>query len=301
MAIMLAVGLLIPFRSIFRPEKVTSAGELIEAVDEGADFISYEIQDLTYTGYDFYQDGEVAASFYYAFTDDDSACVFFLLRSDGDINSGTARVVKGNDYSNIFLSNYAEDLGLSSEALSEISGGYIVSEYDYSWWYYVVLAALIGAAILACFVYMVVNIIIFFCPHVHTACRRLKKYGLSGRDFSDIDRELAQDCIIEAGNMFATSHYLVVFGKSTIYMVPLFNIVWAYKYLSRQLFVTRKLLSYTLVVYTSPGGRVVMRGNRKKNTDTILAFLGRDFSHITVGYTEEKHKSIKEMFEKGEL
>lgn len=292
---------LIPFDDMLFPGTVSSVQELKEAAASGTGYISWEISDLNYTGYDYYEGADAAASFYYVFTDDETECVFFLIEKDADISSGRARLVYKSEYINTFLVNYASDLGLSEEALNRISGGYIVSGPDYDYAAYILLAVFLFAAALTCVIYILMNITFLLFPSLHPSCRRLKKYGLSGRDFSEIDEELENDTIVEAGNMFATSHYLIVFEKGTIFMIPLFNIIWAYQYVARQIFVSRRLLSYTLVIYTSPGGKIVMRGNRKKNTDKILAFLDRDFSHIAIGYTEEQHKKIKEMFKKGEL
>lgn len=299
LVIVVAALFLIPFKDIFQPDEASSAKECLEMYEEGERYVKVSISELTYTGYDYYKNGVAEASFYYSETED--GCVFFLVSEEDKQESFRARMVRRNEYVNTFLANFARDLSISEAGLEKISGGFIVSGVDYRLWMYIALFALVVAAALAAFLFMLANIIIFFNPSAHPACRRLKKYGLSGKDFSDIDRELKEEIIVEAGNMFATSHYLVVFGRSTLCMVPLFNIVWAYKYLSRQLFVSRRLLSYTLVIYTSPGGKIVMRGNRKKYTDTILAFLGRDFSHITVGYTEEQHNKMKAMAARGEI
>ena len=296
-----AVWDLIPFDEMFFPETVYSADELAASVSSGTTYISYEIDGLVYTGYDHYDGADIDGRFYYTFTSDEKTCIFFLVNETDEPGYAAAKVVYNDEYANTFIANYASDLELSYEALEEISGGYILSSRDYRLYYYIILAASLAAIALVCALYILWNFIVFFFPSAHPACRRLKKYGLSGRDFSDIDAELANDRIIEAGNIYATSHYMVVFGKGTIYMIPLFNIVWAYRYVSRQIFVSRRLLSYTLVVYTSPGGRITMRGNKKRNTDKILSFLNRDFSHITVGYTEENHKMIREMFKRGEL
>lgn len=301
LVIVICVFVFLPFEDVSDPVYVSSAEEIFEAYENGEEFISYDISNMTYTGYDYYDGAETAAAFYCAFSEDEESCVFFLIPEDETAGTGTAKIVEKEEYKNVFCANYAKDLGLSEVALEQISGGFVVSGYDYHYWAYKVCEILLAAIMAVCVIYMIINILIFFFPQIHSSCRRLKKYGLSSRDFSDIDRELAEECIVEAGNMFATSHYLVVFGSSTIYMIPLLNVVWAYSYVSRQIFVSRRLLTYTFVVYTSPGGRIIMRGNRKKNTDQILSFLERDFSHIAIGYSEERHKQIKEMFKKGEL
>ena len=301
LVVVVIIGHFIPFEEMFFPETVYSADELAESVSTGTTYISYEIDDLVYTGYDYYDGGKISGRFYYAFTSDEQPVVFFLVKEGQEPGKAAAKAVYKDEYVNTFIANYAADLELSPQALQELSGGYILSSCDYDLYYYIILAASLAAIAFVCALYILWNFIVFFFPSIHPSCRRLKKYGLSGRDFSDIDRELKNDRIIEAGNIYATSHYMIVFGKGTIYMIPLFNIVWAYRYVSRQIFVSRRLLSYTLVVYTSPSGKITMRGNKKKATDKILSFFNRDFSHITVGYTEENHKMIREMFKRGEL
>ena len=301
LAAVTAAAFAIPFDAMLIPCRVNSVSELAAAVSSGEKYIEYDLEDLVYTGEDLYKGDEAAAGFYYLISEDSESCVFFLVSGGDEVNSGRARVVSRDEYVLSFLKNYSAKLLLSAGELEEISGGYIISSYDYHFWVYLALAALLCAMVLVCLVYILFNIIIFFAPLLHPSCRRLKRYGLSGRDFSDIDRELEEDRIIEAGNLFATSHYLVAFQKGTLSMIPLFNIVWAYHYVSGKFPFSRRLLSYTLVVYTSPAGKVIMRGNRKKDTDRILSFLDRDFSHIAVGYTEEEHRKIKEMHRRGEL
>lgn len=299
--IALVLARYVPFEQMLLPENVTSAAGIISEADGGSRFVSFEIDDLTYTGYDYYKNGKATASFYYTFTQGNENCVFFLIEDGASLNSGTAKIVTKREYVNTFLANYAKDLNLSTQALLELSGGYIISTYDYNIFYYMAMAVILALIVLLCVIYIIGNIIVFFAPSIHPSCRRLKKYGLSGKDFSEIDAELENDTIIEAGNMFATSHYLIVFGRGTINMVPLFNVIWAYSFVGRQLFVARRLLSYTFVVYTSPMSKIVMRGNRKKNVDKILKFLDRDFSHIEVGYTQETHKKIRRMIKNKEI
>ena len=78
-------------------------------------------------------------------------------------------------------------------------------------------------------------------------------------------------------------------------MVPLFNIVWAYKYSRWKPFVKKNKLSYSLIVITSPKDKITITGNKKSHTDRILHFLEENFSHITVGYSDDIREQMEQL------
>ena len=123
----------------------------------------------------------------------------------------------------------------------------------------------------------------------------LKHFGLDGKDFTEIDKELAENLLIRAGRIYVTENYLIVLGKRTLWMVPLFNIVWAYKFSNWNPLVKKNKLTYSLVIITSPKDKISIHGNKKSHTDEILAFLDENFSHITVGYTDEIREKMEEL------
>ena len=182
-----------------------------------------------------------------------------------------------------------------ADALKEVSHGFVVSQFDYRPGLIMILVALIILLIAACAVYMIANLIYIWKPHLHPACRRLKHFGLDGEDFTEIDHELAEDLLISAGQIYVTENYLIVIGKRNLWMVPLFNIVWAYKYSEWNPFVKKKKLTYSLVIVTSPKEKITIRGNKKPHTDKILQFLDSSFTHITVGYSDEIREQMEEL------
>lgn len=296
---------LIPFRQIFSPPKATSIDEIIKLYNSGAKYVDFSLNDLHYTTYDYYTGQADNASCYYYILDEDNGptCVFFLIpakytndRADVlESYSARARFVSGGDRFETFLSGFSTDIGWNTDALSEISGHFAVSQYDYRPGFIMTISLLLFAIMLACLAYIIANIIFMIVPHLHPACKRLQRFGLDGKDFTEIDRELKDDLLFRAGRIYITENYLVALGKRSIWMVPLFNIVWAYKFSNWNPFVKKNKLSYSLIVITSPKDKVRISGNKKSHTDRVLQFLEENFSHIVVGYSDDIREKMEEL------
>ena len=305
LAAVIILALLLPIRSVLSPEEAASAGEIVSLSESGAEYVRIEFDALSYTGYDYYVNNRPVASYYYILNEDDAdnVCMFFLVPTNSSENtadkilhySANARIITGNTQFKIFLDEFSDDIGWSHDGLLDACSGLLVSSYDYHSALYIILLVLLALIFIWALAYILANVIILIDPTRHEACRRLIKYGLDGEDFTAIDEELAHDTIINAGNLFATTHYLVAFGQHSIFVVPLFNIIWAYKYSSWNHFSRIRKLKYTLVVTTSPKDTIRVPGNRKKDVDKILNFLGEDFSHITIGYSEEIRAQIDKL------
>ncbi len=306
LAVMLVLIIVLPIKDVLLPVKVSSIDEIIAANADGNSCVKLEMEDLTYTGYDYYVNYQPKASYYYVLnedTSDDIMCIFFLLPSGESAKADTishfsapARIQPLNSHSELFIEDYCKDIGWTGEGLKTACGGILVSSYDYHATLYVVLAVLIILIIIISLAYIIANLVIIADPTRHEACRRLMRFGLDAHDFRDIDEELAHDRIVSAGNLFITYHYLICFGKHSIFVVPLFNIIWAYKFSSWNRFTVGKL-RYTLVVVTSPKDKIQVPGNRKKDVDKILKFLEEDFSNITIGYTEEIREEVEKQLQ----
>lgn len=301
----LLLFIFVPFFQIFNPPKASSIEELIRLYQDGSRYVDFSLNDLHYSTYDYYPGGKGEASCYYYILDEENgpSCVFFLIpehftedRSDVlETYSAKAKFVSGGSRFDTFISGFSTDIGWDSNALLEISGHFAVSQTDYRPGLVLAIMILLLLVLAASFVYMIVNIVYMIAPHLHPACRRLKHFGLDGKDFTEIDRELSQNLLIHAGRLYVTENYLVALGKRNLWMIPLFNIVWAYKYSNWNPLVKKNKLSYSLIVITSPKDKVSIRGNRKSHTDRILHFLEENYSHITVGYTDEIREKMESL------
>ena len=307
--IVLVISVLIlvfaPFGQFFNPPKASSLEEIIRLKEEGARYVEFSLDDLHYTTYDYYTGrGDNASCYYYILDEKENpVCVFFLIPSEFTNNrsevlahySAKATFVSGGNRFDTFLSGFATDIGWNRDDLAAVSGNFAVSQYDYRPGLTTVIQILLALIVLASFIYFLANIVVIFAPHLHPACRRLKRFGLDGRDFTEIDKELSENLLIRAGRIYVTENYLIGLGKRNLWMIPLFNIVWAYKFSSWNPLVKKNKLTYSLVIITSPKDKVSIRGNKKSGADQILLFLEENFSHITVGYSDEIREKMEEL------
>ncbi len=296
---------LLPIRQIFMPPKATSIEEIEALYQNGSRYVDYTLHDLHYTTYDYYTGRTNSASCYYYILDEEAgpSCVFFLIpeqytndRADVlETYSAKAKFVSGGSRFDTFITGFSTDIGWNTEALADISGNFAVSQTDYRPGFVNVILAFLLVVVAASLIYMICNLLFMVVPHLHPACRRLKRFGLDGKDFTEIDKELAESLLFKAGQVCVTENYLIAFGKRTLWMVPLFNVVWAYKFSNWNPFVKKNKLSYSLIVITSPKDKLRISGNRKAHADRILHFLEENFTHIVVGYSDEIREKMEEL------
>ena len=301
---MVVIFLLIPSKNIFNPTKAENIGQIVSVYQKNEGYVSYSLDDLEYTGYDYYSGSTPVASYYYVIDENSSnLCAFFLIPLDKNSRpeevighyTAKAKLVNDDKYFSTFLAAYASDIGWSTEGLIDACGGFLVSEYDYHPEIFVIIEILMAIVVFICAVTIISNLLVLLVPQLHKSCRRLRIFGLDSTDFSDIDRELVKNKVIEEDNIVVTDHYLVIFGKTDLCMVPLFNIVWAYRYTRWHPLRSRDKMSYSINIITSPKEKITMHGCRKKSTDAVLRFLKHEFSHITVGYSDEIREEMEKL------
>lgn len=303
--VMILILVLVPVKQIFDPPTAESIDDIVRIYKEGGKYVHVSLQNLNYSNFDYYTNKQSRQAAYYFLLDEENgpSCIFFLIPSE-DTNGkakvletydAKAKFITGDVRFETFINGFAQDIGWDSEALKEISFGFAVSQFDYRPGLTVMLSVLVIAVLAICVLYMLVNILFIFLPHLHPSCRRLKKFGLDGEDFSEIDRELKDDLLIHAGNIYVTENYIVDIGKHNIWMIPLFNIVWAYSYGTWNSLVKKNKLKYSLVIITSPKAKITIAGNRKRDVEDVLSFLENNYTHITVGYSDELREKMEKL------
>ena len=169
--------LLIPFRRIFGPPKASSIEELINLYNDGNKYVEFTLHDLHYTTYDYYTGRKDNTACYYYILDEKNGptCVFFLIPAQYtenraqvlDTYSAKATFVSGGDRFETFLSGFSTDIGWNTDALSEISGHFAVSPYDYRPGFYMAILVLLFAVLLVCLGDIVANIVFTVAPHLY--------------------------------------------------------------------------------------------------------------------------------------
>ena len=302
--IMILLLIFVPFRDIFEPKTATTAEEIIALYESRAGYVHVSADDLKYSNYDYYTSSNRFASYYYILDENEGpSCVFFLI-TQGEKGSqpdvidhfdSKARFMTKDAHFETFIEGFSKDIGWDAEALKEISHGFVVSQFDYRPGLTRILQILILVVLVACALYMIANLIVLKAPHLHPACRRLKRFGLDGQDFTEIDQELEDALIISAGQIHVTENYLIAIGKHNLWMIPLFNTVWVYRYAGWNPFVKKNKLTYSLVIVTSPKDRITIHGNSRHSTDMLLQYLKKNYQHITVGYSDEIRERMEEL------
>ena len=302
--IMILLLLLLPFRDMFDPETAGTPEEIMALYENKAGYVHVSADDLKYSNYDYYTSSSRYASYYYILDEKDGpSCIFFLVTQterggQPDVIEhfdAKAKFVTNDAHYETFLEGFSKDIGWDAEALKEISHGFVVSQFDYRPGLMQVLGVLILAVLIVCAAYIIANLIFLKAPHLHPSCRRLRRFGLDGEDFTEIDRELEDALIISAGQFHVTENYLIVIGRHNLWMIPLFNTVWVYRYAGWNPFVKKNKLTYSLVIVTSPKDKITIRGNSRHSTDMLLQFLKKNFMHITVGYSDEIREKVEKL------
>lgn len=293
----------LPLKYEFNPPKTSSNEEIKALSKKKIGFTDFTLENLHYSNYDYYTGNKKVSACYYYVLDEGvhPSCTFILIPIENTQNksetlatyTAKAKIIKGDKRFEKFIESFASDIGWNSSDLKNICGGYVVSEYDYHPGLTIFITILLILLLAISVVYFLANLVFMFKPHLHPSCKRLHKYGLARRDFKEIDYELSNYLLFKAGNMYVTENYLVIFGKRNLWMVPLYNIVWAYQFAIWNPFVNKSKLNYNLTIITSPKTYVLVRGNKKANTDKVLAFLKNNFTHISIGYSEKIKKSLK--------
>ncbi len=297
--------ILLPLKNEFNPPKVSTREELSQIVDKKIGFVEYNFENLHYTYYDYYaKDPEKSACYYYTLDEGENPkCTFFLIPLEKTNNksetltayTAKAKIVKKDSRFENFINAFSADIGWNTKDLKDISGNYVVSEFDYHPSFTSIIMILLFILLAMSIAYFIANLVFMIKPHLHPACKRLKKFGLSRKDFKEIDYELANYLLIRAGNIYLTENYLVVFGRRNLWLVPLYNIVWVYQYAIWKPFVKKENLNFRCTIVTSPKSYVRVYGTKKADNDKIFAYLKTYFSHISVGYSNEIKKDLEKI------
>ncbi len=172
-----------------------------------------DVKDLTYSGLDYYENGELKASYYYTYYDE--TIQFFLVKTKTperhiDSISIKGKIIKDGVRTESILTQLAMQSKLPPELFTGMASEYILSEPDYPhayiWTIYIVFAApiVINLMIILYLLFSWAN------PSLHSQARQLAAYGDIDEVIEDIDRELSEELVFKKNNIFVTKNYLVV-------------------------------------------------------------------------------------------
>jgi hypothetical protein len=283
----------IPLEEAWGPTKVDKPLEIESYYRNGVQFIEMTADTLYYSGYDYIVNGKVRGSYYYHIYD--GVCVFYLISpgmTDGKAEvlrqvHMKARLESGNRMIAELTRRMAEDLRWTRQGLAEAALHVSVNQAVYFSWkmlmawgvHMVLFAASMaeGLFLLLCFLF----------PVFYPGCARLRRYGAVHKQLDQVEKEL-EDAEVMFGNLVLTKNYLIECSGSSMQMIPLAQIVWAYHYSHFHHFrLWREKLSYTVRIVGNRRVKLIFRHFIKEDADDLMKYLEDSCPHVRIGYSRE--------------
>lgn len=290
----------IPFYNTLKPAKIDHISEVEDAFKNDYYFIDLTMEELYYSGYDYLENGKIFGSYYYAI--EDGTCYYFLLLKDS-INE-QSEVVKdlrmrgkiesgGKNLDNL-ISNIAKDLSWTNTELRKVSSSLLIKEAEYLQSKTIWLLGINSVIFLMSFFLFLYALSFIMVPLLHPSCIFLRRYGNIKGQVMELERELEGEIRLRCKHLIITKSYLVEISNSHLKILPLHQILWAYKHSNfHQFRLFSNKLTYTLRVIGKKSGRLVSTLQPKADVDMVLKYLEEHLPEVLVGYSKENEKTAK--------
>lgn len=303
--LILLIGLLvaivsnIPFKEVFKPVQLSYANSAASMYDSGIDYVETTLYNAKYTGYDCYKDGKKYASYYYCLVN--NQCTFVLLECSEKkplpevLNQYTikARLLENNNLSSKMKKEFSEYLGWNIDGLDKVSSNIYIDETAYHKHLYFFLMLFIGIIFIILFILLITNILYFAKPSLYPACRYFNM--LEGtRSINHVNYEFNSKVLLKTGNITLTESYVIATSLFNIEILPINNIIWAYKHSTLHHFFGLPFnLTYNLNLVSKPHIYTYSPRNKKEDTDTVLSYFEEHYPNIIIGYSKENKQIVK--------
>jgi len=287
----------LPFYEVWNPAKILMTEQIIAFYNEERYYVDITWAILYYSGYDYLENGKWKGSYYYTLSDE--LCYFVLLSPELTEEKAEmlkqvhikAKLVSGGKMLTELIKGMATDLGWTAQGLSAATSHIVVSEVDYVLARSNVLFA-INTLLMVIAAFTTSKLLIFiFQPVCYPACSRMRCYGAIRSHIRQLDKELNEKNLIY-GDLTITRNYLISISKYEIQMIPLKDIIWAYKYSTFRRY-RRQRITYTLRVVGRKGVTVITPGQKKEDVDRVLAVLKEGIPEVKIGYKREYERMVK--------
>ena len=297
LAITVLIFLFVPFYKLWRPIKITNPEQIAELYNKERIYVDITWEKLYYSGYDYLENGKRVGSYYYAL--EEEVCYFVILLSELTQNQAevleqvhmTARLESGGKMLQELIKGMATDLEWTAQGLSAVTSHIVVDGANYT-----LLRSnlLFGINILLAVItgFTIARLLVFIWrPLYYPACRHMRCYGSVKSHIRQLNKERREENLI-CGDLTITRHYLIYITKYQLEIIPLKDILWAYKYSMYHRFRKQKI-TYTLRVVGKRGIAIIASEQKKRNVDEVLAFLEEAIDEIRIGYKKEYERTAK--------
>lgn len=298
------LGINLPFKKVFNPTKVSLISQISKARNEGNNYIEITLNDLHYTGYDYYKFGKPVASYYYNLSNNN--CTFVLLNTDEldshkVLNNYTiqGRLSDSNEETDELMRRLSNDLDWTKNGLQSISAPVYINQTAYHKNIYIFLAVLLSFIAISMLVYFLNSIVVFIFPGIHPTCLYLKKITKGRKDIDTVSIEVTNRIVLKTSNFILTKHYLIINNLLTFEIVPLGRIIWAFEHSKWHKILWHKTrLSYNLSIMYGHKIKIDSSKNTKEEIDTIINYFKENYDSIIIGYSKENKKLAHQKYKR---
>ncbi len=306
--ITIAVLYFFPFAKNTEPYQINKLEELQDAYKKGELYIKANIPVLYHTGQEHYVNGKSEGQYYY--TLEDGRCYFFLLSNSflnkhkeaqtvpPVLNDVTVNaIITTNSKSLSMLINMISmELDWSFAGMSSVTSHYIINELDFDYYKGMVILWTYRILLLICVIIITHSIICIIFPKLDPAVFRLIRYGRLNSQLKLAEQEMSAAIHLKQGNFIITEHFLINLSTNNFVLIPLEQIVWAYKFSSyHMLRRRRRKITYTLFLHGKKKLAIRVPHLSKSDANAILSYLDSNNSDILVGYRKEYEQLATKM------
>lgn len=300
--LLLALWFYLPVDSILFPTTVNDSDSLETLYKNNDQYILTSLSDLKFTGYTKTAFGRTIGYYYYTMRD--NTCTVILL-SPSTCEEGLpsieeisvyARIEKSNASYKQLLSKIAEDLSWTDAGITKKVNPYYISEPGFRRFISAVVIIIFALTGLYSLLTIIFSIIYYLFPVLSPPCKVLSVFGRPAELLAQAEEELATLPQLATEDMFITEHFFIAIAREGIFIIPIQEIIWIYKYSTlHKFFWYHFSISYTLHITANKHLYVQLPKNLKSDIDGIIDYLSEANHDILVGFNEANRLKIQEI------
>lgn len=292
----------LPIGSILFPTKIGAYDSLSVLYSYKNQYIKTELTDLKFTGYTQTEFGRTAGYYYYTMRDRECTIVLLTPRTceEGLPNierlSICARIEKSSESFRHLLSLIADDLNWTDTGIIGMVNPYYISEPGFRRGISALVIFIFASTGLYSLISILLSVIYCIFPVLSPPCRMLSRYGRPSAILRQAEEELATLPQLATEDMFITEHYFIAIARDGIFIIPIREIIWIYKYSTLYKFFWYHFsISYTLHITANNHLYVQLPKNLKSDIDGIIDYLAEANHNILVGFSEENRLKVQKI------
>jgi hypothetical protein len=175
--------------------------------------VKYELTDLKYTGYDYYEDERRIGAYYYTIEDDQFLFVLVKTRNPESVIADKTirgRLLSDSAHLEAMLDGFIDDTGLDKEALLPIIYPLMLSEVDYPIaetvliWLLIILPYIVTTAVI------ILSVVWTIQPYKHPSAGKLSEFGERQLVYQEISSQLRREGVKCNYHYYFTADYLIL-------------------------------------------------------------------------------------------